>query len=151
MTEIADWTASAVDEPRRRPGNWVKFAVAGALILAALALFLYSTIRSNAQYFLTVQELRDRATEMVGKDVRVSGVVVPESISYNAATLHLEFDIVDRDSPSADPVRVVVDGQPLPDQMNYEAEAIVEGQLQPDGTFRAGTLMMKCASKYEEE
>ena len=149
MTELADWTASAADEVNGRSKGWRKLVVAGVVIVAALALFLYATTRSNAQYFLTVEELMDREAEMVGHDVRVSGFVVPESISYDAAALHLEFDIVDRIGSSLEPLRVIVDGEPLPDQMNDEAEAIIEGRLQPDGTFRAEALMMKCASKYE--
>ena len=64
---------------------------------------------------------------------------------------YLEFDILDQADSSHEPLRIVLDGEPLPDQMTDEAEAIAEGQLQPDGTFRAESLMMKCASKYEAQ
>jgi cytochrome c-type biogenesis protein CcmE len=29
-------------------------------------------------------------------------------------------------------------------------EAIVEGNIQPDGTFKADSLLLKCPSRYEE-
>jgi cytochrome c-type biogenesis protein CcmE len=98
-----------------------------------------------------VEDLRERGDEMAGKDVRISGIVVPDSITYDSQTLHLEFDIVDQSNANQEPLRVVMDGEPLPDQMKDEAEAIAEGRLAADGTFHAETLMMKCASKYEVE
>jgi len=146
---MTDWTTSAIDETSGGSMGWVKFVVGGVIVLAALGLLLYTTTQGNAQYFLTVEELHGREAEMVGKDVRISGIVVPASISYDATTLHLEFDIVDQDNPSQEPLRIVMDGEPLPDQMRDKAEAIAEGQLRPDGTFRAESLMMKCASKYD--
>jgi len=149
MTNAADWTASGSEETGQ--GSWAKFAVAGAVILAAVILLLYTTTRGNAQYYLSVEDLRARGAEMLGKDVRISGIVVPDSIVYDSQTLHLEFHMVDREKPDQEPLRVVMDGEPLPDQMRDEAEAIAEGRLQPDGTFQAETLMMKCASKYEVE
>jgi cytochrome c-type biogenesis protein CcmE len=150
MTKTADWTASGIDETGQG-GGWVKFAVAGVVILGAVILLLYSTTRGNAQFYLSVEDLRERGDEMAGKDVRISGIVVPDSITYDSQTLHLEFDIVDQSNANQEPLRVVMDGEPLPDQMKDEAEAIAEGRLAADGTFHAETLMMKCASKYEVE
>jgi cytochrome c-type biogenesis protein CcmE len=140
-----------MEDTQQHGGGWVKFAVAGVVVVAAIALFLYTTTRSNAQFYLSVQELRDRGAEMVGKDARISGIVVPDSIAYDSQTLHLEFDVVDRDAANQEPLRIIIDGEPLPDQMKDEAEAIAEGRLNADGTFQAETLMMKCASKYEVE
>jgi cytochrome c-type biogenesis protein CcmE len=36
-----------------------------------------------------------------------------------------------------------------PDTFTDEADVVVEGRLQPDGTFRATTLLAKCGSRYE--
>ena len=148
---MTDWTANAAGDVREGNPGWIKFAIGGVIIVAALALLLYSTTQGNVQYFLTVAELRERESEMVGKDIRISGIVVPASISYDATTLHLEFDVVDEAGASQAPLRILMDGEPLPDQMQDEAEAIAEGRLQADGTFRAESLMMKCASKYDVE
>ena len=151
MTRTVDWTTSAVGEESGGSRAWIKFALGGAVILVAFAVVLYATSQGNAQYFLTVGELRDRQAEIVGKDVRISGFVVADSIAYEASTLHLEFDIVDQAGSAQEPLRIVLDGEPLPDQMNDEAQAIAEGRLQSDGMFQAETLMMKCASKYDVE
>jgi cytochrome c-type biogenesis protein CcmE len=148
---MSDWTATAAGEVSEGGRGWIKFAVGGIVIVAALALLLYTATQGNAQFFVTVQELRAREAELVGKDIRISGIVVPASISYDAETLHLEFDIVDQGNGAQEPLRIVMDGEPLPDQMQDEAEAIAEGRLRADGTFQAETLMMKCASKYDVE
>jgi cytochrome c-type biogenesis protein CcmE len=150
MTNTVDWTTSGIEETRQG-GSWVKFMVAGLVIVAAVVLLLYTTTRDNTQFYLSVQDLRARSEEMVGKDARISGIVVPDSIKYDSQSLHLEFDIVDRDSTNQEPLRIVMNGEALPDQMKDEAEAIAEGRLSADGTFQAETLMMKCASKYEVE
>ncbi len=148
---MSDWTATAADDFSEGGRDWIKFAVGGLIIVVAVGLLLYTATRGNAQFYVTVEEVRNRQTEMIGKDLRISGIVVPSSISYDAETLHLEFDIVDQGSVSQEPLRIVMDGQPLPDQMQDEAEAIAEGRLQADGTFHAEMLMMKCASKYDVE
>ena len=151
MTEVADWTTDGIDEGAEVGNSWIKFALGGLAILSAIVLLLFAATRGNSQYMLTVEEIHARSDEMVGKDARISGIVVPESIEYDAATLHLEFDIVDASVSDQEPLRIVIDGEPLPDQMKDQAEAVVEGRLESDGTFRAESLMMKCASKYETE
>lgn len=148
---MTDWTTSAANEVQEGGSSWIKFVIGGVVIVAAVALLLYTSTQGNAQYLVTVEELRERETEMVGKDIRVSGFVVPDSISYDATSLHLEFDVVDQAGAAQEPLRIVMDGEPLPDQMQNEAEAIAEGKLHSDGTFQAETLMMKCASKYDVE
>lgn len=148
---MGDWTTTANVGATTGGRGWIKYAVGGLVIVAALVLLLYTATQGNAQFYVTVQELRDREAEMIGKDLRISGIVVPSSISYDAETLHLEFDIADQGSVSQEPLRIVMDGQPLPDQMQDEAEAIAEGRLEADGQFHAESLMMKCASKYDVE
>lgn len=151
MTQTADWTTTAVEQASEQRGGWIKFAVGGVVILSAIVLLVLTSTQGNTQFYLSIAELDARSAEMVGKDARISGIVVPDSIVYDANTLHLEFDVVDSVGSSQKPLRITMDGQPLPDQMKDEAEAIAEGQLQPDGTFQAESLMMKCASKYETE
>jgi cytochrome c-type biogenesis protein CcmE len=151
MAELSDWTAGAQGQTKGNSKNWLKFAVGGILILAAIGLLLVTTTKGNAQYSLTVEEINAQKADLIGKDVRVSGMVVPESINYNANTLYLEFEIRDQNNETQEPLRIIMIGEPLPDQMKDEAEAIAEGRLENDGAFHAETLMMKCTSKYEVE
>jgi cytochrome c-type biogenesis protein CcmE len=131
-----------------------KFLVGGLVILVAVAYLIVSSFGSSAQYFLTVAELQDKGTAIVGDDVRISGVVIGDSISYDAQSLRLEFDIVDSLEDLGNPLHVVYIG-PKPDLMKHEAQAIIEGTWSEDGTFfahdRADSLLLKCPTRYEED
>jgi cytochrome c-type biogenesis protein CcmE len=127
----------------------IKFII-GGLVIAGLIIYLIASSISNAgAYYREVGEVLDQQTALVGKNLRVSGNVVTESISYDAATLDLDFMISD----PADASKMV----PIhfhgvqPDQMTREgSSAIVEGQMRPDGTVEANNLLLKCPSRYEE-
>ncbi len=132
----------------------VKFLVGGLVILAAVGYLIVTSFGSSAQYFLTVSELRAKGTNIIGDDVRISGVVIGDSIQYESQSLRLEFDIVDSLDDQSNPLHVVYIG-PKPDLMQHEAQAIIEGIWQEDGTFyahsRADSLLLKCPTRYEED
>jgi cytochrome c-type biogenesis protein CcmE len=52
--------------------------------------------------------------------------------------------------PKASRVSVYYKG-PKPDLMKGEAQAIMDGHLDANGTFVADTLLMKCPTRYEQE
>lgn len=119
---------------------------------------------------MTVDELRVKGSDVVDKNLRVSGAVIGESIQYDAQTLTLSFDIahvpgdtVDIETEGGlaealhiavtDPTRArmkVVYVGPKPDLLRHEAQAIMTGHLGEDGVFYAEELLLKCPTKYEE-
>jgi cytochrome c-type biogenesis protein CcmE len=131
-----------------------KFLVGGLVILLAVGYLIWTSFGSSAQYFLTIEELRYKGANILGDDVRVSGVVIGDSIRYDAQSLKLEFNIVDSLDDTSAPLHVIYYG-PKPDLMQHEAQAIVEGQWQEDGVFyahrQADSLLLKCPTRYEEE
>lgn len=154
-----------------RTGSRAKFFVGGLLILAAVIYLIVSSTQANAQYFLTVDELMANQRENMGRDLRISGAVIGDSISYDPDSLRLTFTVahVPGDNKEieaqgglaevlsaavADPNRaqlqVVVEGQPKPDLLRNEAQAIMTGQMGEDGKFYATELLLKCPTKYEE-
>jgi cytochrome c-type biogenesis protein CcmE len=165
-------TATADPKPLTRPsGGRTKFLIGGLLILAAVVYLIASATQSAAQYFYTVDELAAQGTNAVGKDLRVSGVVLGDTIQYDAQTLELRFTIahVTDDTqaieaagglaealhlaalePNSARVPVVYVG-PLPDLMRNEAQAIVTGQMGQDGVFQANELLLKCPTRYEDK
>lgn len=144
----------AVEGSQTGNNSRVKFLVGGVIILVAVGYLIVSSFGSSAQYFLTVEELRAKGTEIIGDDVRISGVVNGDSISYEPQSLRLEFDVVDTLEDISNPIHVVYIG-PKPDLMQHEAQAIVEGNWLDDGVFyahdRADSLLLKCPTRYEEE
>ncbi|MBN1303898.1 MAG: cytochrome c maturation protein CcmE [Anaerolineales bacterium] len=150
----------------------VKFIIGGVLILAAVGLGFYSfsVTRQTAEYFMTVDELIAEGQTVVGKNIRISGAVIGDTIEYDAQSLTLKFTVAhvtgDNDEIEAqgglaevlhtavtDPTRnhidVVYEGV-MPDLLRDEAQAIMTGTLHVDGTFYAEELLLKCPTRYEE-
>ena len=163
--------SGATGQPVSGSGNRAKFIVGGVLILAAVIYLIVSSSQANAQYFLTVNELMANQSENMGRDLRISGAVIGDTIQYDPNTLKLTFTVahVPGDNKEieaqgglaavlkaavADPnrahLKVVVEGQPMPDLLRNEAQAIMTGRMEEDGAFHATELLLKCPTKYEE-
>lgn len=121
-----------------------KFIAGGIVIVLAVVYLIYTGIQSSAAYYFTVDELYQR-TDMIGRQVRVSGFVDATTIDYDHKDLILKFDVMGENSQN---LPVIFHG-PQPDQMREGAEAIVEGTF--DGSvFNAKTLLLKCPSRYDD-
>lgn len=147
-----------------------KFVIGGVLILAAVVYLIFSSTQANAEYFMTVNELKAKGQSVVGKNLRISGAVVGDTIQYDPQTLALSFEVAhvtgDNNEVEAqgglaavlhaaviDPnrarIKVVYIG-PKPDLLKDEAQAIMTGQLGADGVFHADELLLKCPTKYQQ-
>jgi cytochrome c-type biogenesis protein CcmE len=132
-----------------------KFLIGGIVVAAAVVYLIVSSISSSAQYYLTVKEVRDKGQTMAGRNLRVSGYVVGDSIAYNPQASNLSFNIVDSHqdltaTTKVDTLKIIYTG-PKPDLLQHEAQAIAEGKLNPDGTFIASNLLLKCPTRYEDQ
>ena len=145
-------------------GGRLKFLVGGVLILAAVAYLIVSGTLVGAQYYLTVDQLLSDPAN-VGRIVRMSGVVLGDSIQYDSDTLTIEFTIANvptdfedlgtalreaANNPNATRMAVRVENQVMPDLLQNEAQAILTGQLGEDGVFQASELLLKCPSRFIE-
>src|SRR3989304_7586976 len=163
-------TGSSVASGQGRSPGRAKFIVGGLLIIAAIVYLIASSTRASAQFFLTIEELAAKNVNVLGRDVRVSGAVIGDSIQYDPQTLTLSFTVahVPGDNKeieaqgglaavlhaaAIDPNRPrmpVVYVGPKPDLLKNEAQAIMTGKLGEDGIFYAEELLLKCPTKYEE-
>jgi cytochrome c-type biogenesis protein CcmE len=147
-----------------------KFIIGGILILAAVVYLIVSATQANAEYFMTIDELKAQGQSVLGRNLRVSGAVVGDTIQYDPQSLTLTFDVahVPGDNqqveaagglgavlhaavidPNRNRIKVVYLG-PKPDLLKDEAQAIMTGQLDADGVFHADELLLKCPTKYQE-
>jgi cytochrome c-type biogenesis protein CcmE len=147
-----------------------KFLVGGLLIIAAVVYLIVSSTQASAQYFLTVEELKAKGSSVMGRDLRVSGAVLGDTIQYDPQTLTLTFTVAhvpgdNKDieaqgglaevlhaaviDPSRPQMQVVYVGV-KPDLLRNEAQAIMTGRIGEDGVFHADELLLKCPTKYEE-
>jgi cytochrome c-type biogenesis protein CcmE len=132
-----------------------KFIIGGVVIVAAVIYLIVSSISSSAQYYLTVKEVQQKGQTMVGRNLRVSGYVIGESIAYSPQASSLSFSIVDSHdeltaTTKVDTLKILYTG-PKPDLLQHEAQAIAEGKLNADGTFTASNLLLKCPTRYEDQ
>jgi cytochrome c-type biogenesis protein CcmE len=143
--EIPQDLAERKTNPRR-----FKFMLAGLLVVAVIiALIVQATIVTGA-YYLTVSEVHERTPAIYGERVRVNGIVVEGSENWNPQEVTLRFAIADENEPDGAQLEIVFFG-PRPDNFQRAASAIIEGEMLPDGSFQADTLLLSCPSRYEEE
>jgi len=126
-----------------RTKRW-RFVIAAMVIVAVLVYLILSSTQGSTVYALTIGELKGRGSAIYGRGVRVGGTVVANSITYDASQVLLQFVLVD----AGDTLAIVYKGA-RPDMLRDSAEVFVEGKYQPDGTFAAAKLLLKCPSKYE--
>jgi cytochrome c-type biogenesis protein CcmE len=154
-----------------KPAFRMKFIVGGAVLLAAVVYLIVTNLILRQEYYTTVNELTEPANnaKYVGKDARVIGVVLGDTIEYDGKTLKFVIanvpdsaaEIEDEgglaeilhnaaSNPNAHKITVIVTDQPKPDLLKDEAQAIVSGKLGADGTFYATELLLKCPTRYQQ-
>ncbi len=158
-------------EPTSRKRTPLKFIVGGLVIVAGIIFLIASSLKSTAQYFLTVDEAlaKSQVGELEGRNIRVSGAVLGDSIEYDIDNLELSFTIaqVPADNQllaeegglaqalhnavtdqNRSHLKVIYHG-PIPDLLKDEAQAILTGEMLPSGEFLADEILLKCPTKYE--
>lgn len=132
-----------------RANKQIRFAIGGMIVLVLIGYLIVSAISSAGAYYREVGEVLGQQDILVGKNLRVSGNIVTESITYDAPTLNLNFRISDPTDPSKQ-LAIHFHGV-KPDNMDREgSSAIVEGSLGSNGVVEANNLLLKCPSRYEE-
>jgi len=124
-----------------------KFLIGGMIVLSTSGYLMASSIESTAVYYLTPGELAakvDQDSSFVETGVKVGARVVAGSIRRDPGGRSVAFEMTD----GAHTYPVVYRGI-IPDTFTDSVDVVVEGRLGQDGTFRATTLLAKCASRYE--
>jgi cytochrome c-type biogenesis protein CcmE len=148
----------------------LKFIIGGLLIVAAIIYLIVSSTKANAQYFMTIDELNAKKAQLAGRELRVSGAVIGDTIQYDPNSLNLSFQVANIPGDNnqidaqgglatvlheavlnlkANRMKVIYNG-PKPDLLKNEAQAIMTGTLDDQGVFHAEELLLKCPSRYEE-
>lgn len=120
----------------------IRYIVALFILVPVLAHLFYSVSRSSfANYYISVDELAAQSSK-AGK-TRVGGEVVSGSINWNGAARTLVFHIESNGKHLPVSYRGFA-----PDTLRDDATAIVEGELNRDGTFTAYNVLVKCPHQY---
>lgn len=145
--------------------------IISAIVLGIVAILILISTQSGLEYYYSVDEIYEKVVPGYSSQVRVNGVVIGESISFDKESNLLTFEIaqipLDRaeieaaggidevlHQAAADPslkrIWVTYEGS-APDMLKNEAQAIVSGKLGDDFTLYADELLLQCPSKYEEQ
>lgn len=149
------WTTTEESLLETSGSNRWKFAVGGIVIIVAVIFLIVNGMSGATQLYKTVDEFYAEQNRLIGRDLRVAGWVIGDSIKYTQiddTTSRLEFDVVDDISNPGQKLHIVAMNEPVPDLLQHEAQALVEGAAAEDGNFYAnpGGLFLKCPTKYEE-
>lgn len=129
---------------RKRAGGRMRLIVSGAIILLVLTWLIYSNMEGSTAYYLTAGELM--AGGPSDRLVRVSGLVVGQTIDWDPQEMTLRFEIADESGS----LPVLYNGI-RPDMLQDGTQAVVEGRYTTSGVFEATAVLLKCPSKYVEE
>jgi len=162
----------SLDGSGRKPAarGLTKFIVGGFMIIAATVYLIISSSKASTQYFMTIDELAEKGSQVLGRDLRISGAVIGDTIQYDARNLKLTFEVAHvpgdykeieaqgglatvlheavSDS-SRKRLRVEYYGV-MPDLLRHEAQVIMTGRMSENGIFYADELLLKCPTKYED-
>ena len=125
-------------------GGRLKFFIGGAIIFVVLAWLIVTNIGGASAQYLSVEELLAQGPS--DQMVRVSGLVLGETIDWDPQRLVLRFEIADEGGS----IPVMYEGA-RPDMFRDGAQVVVEGKHSSNDVFQANALLLKCPSKYVEE
>ena len=149
------WTNDGEGILAESKNNRLKYIVGGVLLLGAIAFLVINAMSGSTQLYKTVNEFYAEQSRLTGRDLRIAGVVIGDSIQFteiDGQTTRLEFDVVDDLNNPSPVLHVVAINEPKPDLLQHEAQALIEGRANENGVFMAnqGGLLLKCPTRYEE-
>jgi len=152
----ASWTKKEdMGGAEKAKSGRLKFIIGGIVLIGAIAFLVFNAMSGNTQLYKTVDEFYADQSRLVGRDLRVAGWVLGDTIEYeqiDATTSILSFDVVDNHDNPGNRLHIVVHNEPRPDLLQDNAQALIEGRADANGEFTAipGGLMLKCPTRYEE-
>jgi cytochrome c-type biogenesis protein CcmE len=130
-------------QPGRRTVRRTLTLLGATVVLGGFAFLLYGGIGENLVFYLTPTELEARGEGAYDTSVRLGGVVIPQSVQWDADALDLRFRIGDGTTE----YEVHSTGAP-PQMFRDGIEVLVEGRLASSGVFHSTSLMVKHSNEY---
>ena len=123
-----------------------KLYLAVAMLALAVGFFAFSAFQGAKVYYLTVGEVATADIE-VGKNMRVSGKLLPDSFKREDEGVLAHFTLAEGDDTLAADYNGIV-----PELFfNEHSEIVLEGHFDAAGVFQSNTVIVKCPSKYQAE
>jgi cytochrome c-type biogenesis protein CcmE len=121
-----------------------KFLVGSGIIVVTLCMLAYVGFTQSKTYYHTIAEVGTLQPSALHQRMRISGNVRSGSIAHRDGRVDFVLEEENKTLPVS-----YIGRDPLPDTFKDGAQALVEGQIKPDGSFVAEQVQAKCASKYQ--
>jgi cytochrome c-type biogenesis protein CcmE len=124
------------------PNRLLRVVVSAGVILGAVALLFFATVKQDAQYYKHVDEVMANPEQWYGKSLQLHGFVDGEP-DHTGNGLDYRFKVKNGESV----VNASYHGADMPDTFKDGSEVVLTGRLTSEG-FHADRVMAKCPSKY---
>ena len=116
------------------------------VIVSILSFLIINNYSQSSAYYMKVSELLEETPDS-DRYLRISGVLLPETITWNSETENLEFTIRD---PETDDLLDIKFNDKEPDNLKNNDLILVEGYYE-NNNLRAEQILYQCPSQYEEQ
>jgi cytochrome c-type biogenesis protein CcmE len=122
----------------------VKWVVGIVVIGGGLTYFMFQAMQSSYSYYYSVDEFLAGSEQVQNASLRLAGKVKPGTVKRDLEKLALAFTLAGGQAE----IPVAYRGT-VPDNFTEDIEVVVQGRLDPSGTFKADSVMTRCESKYK--
>ncbi|MDF2607725.1 MAG: hypothetical protein K0S34_1921 [Bacillales bacterium] len=121
-------------------------SIGGLIIAGAIVFLLMAATPGSSGVEITLKELNENQQKYEENYVTVEGLLIEESVEWNADNIELQFDVKDSDGNK---LHVTHNGV-KPDNFTEGVIVILQGNpAKEQGEFIAETVKTRCPSKYE--
>ncbi|WP_040208128.1 cytochrome c maturation protein CcmE [Neobacillus jeddahensis] len=117
----------------------------GFIIAGAIVFLLMAATPGSSGVELTMKELLATQNQHQDDYVTVEGLLIEDSIKWDADKIELKFDVKDNDGN----LMHVIHNGTKPDNFSEGVITILQGAPTKKDTFVAETVKTRCPSKYE--
>lgn len=122
----------------------IKLLIGIIVIGGGIGYFMYQAMQSSWSYYYSVDEFTGGSDAVKNSSLRLAGKVKPGTVEKDMQKMQLSFVLTGTNNE----LPVTYTGV-VPDNFAEDIEVVVEGRLEPSGTFNAQMLMTRCESKYK--
>jgi cytochrome c-type biogenesis protein CcmE len=122
----------------------VQLIIGGLIVAGLLAAIAYQGVDQTISFY-TPAEVLAKPDALRSKTIRIMAMVEPKSTQWDPQAVRLSFNITE-DSHTFIPVQF---RGVKPDMYREGQGVVVEGKLDPDGTFQATNLLVKHSEEYK--
>jgi cytochrome c-type biogenesis protein CcmE len=148
-SETAPVTMTAAGASGRKKGS-VGLLIALLLMAGGLLVLVMTSFKSAAVYAKHVDEVVAARQQLVGRTLRVEGMLVHGTLERRDQPCEYRFQMERNGQKLTVRYAQCVVPDTFRDEPGVDIGVTVEGKLGPGGDFQASQVMAKCPSKYEQ-